>query len=106
MADGPISDVRRAHADSYVTLEAAAGDPGSMLERSGLVADVRREGPRRFAVHLRDGADPNALLTGLIDAGVALRRFEVVEPTLEQVFIETVGEPEAGEKEALEVSRA
>jgi ABC-2 type transport system ATP-binding protein len=37
------------------------------------------------------GADPRALLARLVTAGVGLVRFEVVEPSLQQVFIDRVG---------------
>ena len=41
---------------------------------------------------LADGADPQAILTHAIAHGTRITRFEVVEPTLEEIFIETVGE--------------
>lgn len=40
------------------------------------------------------GADPEALLTALVREGVGLRRFEIVEPSLQAIFIAKVG-PEA-----------
>ena len=92
VADGTISDVKRTHADTYVALEVAHGDAASALRASRLVASSREDGTNRYAAYLAGGADPNELLTELVRAGVALRRFELVEPTLEQVFIETVGE--------------
>ena len=91
VADGTLQQVKQRHGASYVSLEIAAGDGESALRASRLVASTRPEGGARHAVHLSAGADPNELLTELVRAGVALRRFELVEPTLEQVFIETVG---------------
>ena len=38
-----------------------------------------------------DGADPGQLLAALVHAGVGLRRFEVVEPSLHAIFIARVG---------------
>ncbi|MFO7894708.1 MAG: ATP-binding cassette domain-containing protein [Longimicrobiales bacterium] len=108
VADGTVSDVKRTHAETYVALEVAAGDAASALRSSRLVASARSDGDGRHAVYLSDGASPNQLLTELVQSGVAIRRFELVEPTLEQVFIETVGTPpEAFDGEALEeVARA
>jgi ABC-2 type transport system ATP-binding protein len=65
------------------------------------MSDVRevREHGTELEVALRDGADPQHLLQQLVAAGVRLRRFEVTEPSLEQVFIESVGAGEAAEKE-------
>ncbi len=83
--------MKRTHAETFVSLEVAHGDATSALQDSRLVASSRENGANRYAVHLADGADPNELLTELVQGGIALRRFELVEPTLEQVFIETVG---------------
>jgi ABC-2 type transport system ATP-binding protein len=41
---------------------------------------------------LRDGADPQPILTDAVAHGTRFTRFEVMEPTLEEIFIETVGE--------------
>ena len=91
VADGTVHEVKRTHAETFVSLEVARGDATSALQDSRLVASSRENGADRYAVHLADGADPNELLTELVRGGIALRRFELVEPTLEQVFIETVG---------------
>ena len=44
----------------------------------------------RAEIKLRDGADPQALLADAV-AKARITRFEVMEPTLEEIFIETVG---------------
>jgi len=41
---------------------------------------------------LKDGADAQPLLHQAVARGTRITRFEVMEPTLEQIFIETVGE--------------
>ncbi|KAB2901615.1 MAG: DUF4162 domain-containing protein, partial [Kofleriaceae bacterium] len=46
-------------------------------------------------VELAHGADSQALLAALVAASVALRRFEVVTPTLHQIFVEHVGRDQA-----------
>lgn len=40
---------------------------------------------------MADGADPEQLLAALVREGVGLRRFEVVEPSLQAIFIARVG---------------
>jgi ABC-2 type transport system ATP-binding protein len=40
---------------------------------------------------MADGADPEQLLAALVREGVGLRRFEVVEPSLQAIFIAKVG---------------
>ncbi|MGK7312235.1 MAG: ABC transporter ATP-binding protein [Candidatus Longimicrobiales bacterium M2_2A_002] len=108
VADGTLQAVKRTHGDRYVSLDVAHGDAGSALRSSRLVESSREDGPDRYAAHLAGGADPNELLTELVRGGIALRRFELVEPTLEQVFIETVGEAadEAAMESAEEVALA
>ena len=51
---------------------------------------------------LRPGSEPNDLLRDLVERRVSLRRFELVEPTLEQVFIERVGRMPAQDEAAVE----
>jgi len=51
-------------------------------------------------VRLRDGGDPQTLLQAALGAGVKIRRFEIVEPTLHEVFVRHVG-GEAGAKAGL-----
>ncbi|MGH7483457.1 MAG: ABC transporter ATP-binding protein [Longimicrobiales bacterium] len=92
VVDGPIAEVKRSHGNAYVAVSFERQDPNASaaLRGSPLVANVREHGVDA-EVTLRDGAPPHALLEALIRAGVRLRRFEVVEPSLEQVFIERVG---------------
>ena len=42
-------------------------------------------------VELSADASADALLRALLDAGVGLRRFEVLVPTLHQIFVDRVG---------------
>ena len=44
-------------------------------------------------VRLNDGADAQALLADAIRTGARITRFEVMEPTLEDIFIEKVNHP-------------
>ena len=43
-------------------------------------------------VHLKEGADPQPILAHAVEHGTRFTRFEVLEPTLEEIFIQTVGE--------------
>lgn len=42
-------------------------------------------------LQMAEGAEPERLLAALVNAGVGLRRFEVVEPSLHAIFIARVG---------------
>jgi len=55
--------------------------------RAGEVADCE--------VKLAEGATPSKLLAALVGAGVELRLFEVVVPTLHQIFVSKVGDSAA-----------
>ena len=65
-----------------------------MLADRALVAEQRPPRPGDVAdceVKLADGVESQKLLAALLGAGIALRRFEVVTPTLHQIFVEKVG---------------
>jgi ABC-2 type transport system ATP-binding protein len=93
VVDGTIADVKRSRGGEYIAVraESFAGEFGDMLRRLPMVEQVRAQGTSA-EVALRAHADPQELLTALIGAGVRLRRFECTEPSLEQIFIESVGE--------------
>jgi ABC-2 type transport system ATP-binding protein len=91
--DGSVTEVKRAHGQNTLAL-AYEGDASFLTSLPG-VARVRDSG--RFAdVHLRPGSDPQAILR---EVAVRLRvsRFEIVEPSLHDIFVSTVKEkgPEA-----------
>ncbi len=61
------------------------GDDG-VLRATGLVRSVERRGADRV-ISLREGADPQRLLEAAVRAGVEVRRFEVGEPSLHDIFV-------------------
>jgi ABC-2 type transport system ATP-binding protein len=63
------------------------------LQDRALVAKVDDYGASA-EVELAEGAAGDALLEALVRAGTGLSRFEVVEPSLQSIFIAKVG-PEA-----------
>jgi ABC-2 type transport system ATP-binding protein len=102
VADGPIADVKREHGGEYIAIRLEDWSPASAasVRRLGPVAQVREHG-RELEVALRPGGDPQALLEELVRGGMRLRRFEVTEPSLEQIFIERVGAQTAAAGEEL-----
>jgi len=54
---------------------------------------VRRfdDNNRYFEIELAPGADPQQLLHRLVEAGARIERFELMLPSLHQIFIERVG---------------
>ncbi len=61
-----------------------------MLEDRKLVAKADDYGASA-EVELAAGADPDELLRSLVASGVGLSRFEIVEPSLQSIFIDRVG---------------
>jgi ABC-2 type transport system ATP-binding protein len=96
--DGRLKDIKqREAADGIISLgfEAASRQVAdAVLADRALFAEQR---PPRAAdvadceVKLADGATPQALLAALVSAGAGVRRFEVVMPTLHQIFVDRVG---------------
>jgi ABC-2 type transport system ATP-binding protein len=95
--DGRLDEVKRAAArDRSIALAcadaAARGLADGPLSDRALVANVVDgvDGSLDVTVELAPGARPQALLAALVAAGVDLTRFEVVVPSLHQIFVERV----------------
>jgi ABC-2 type transport system ATP-binding protein len=91
--DGEVAAVKEAHGLRNVAL---ALDGGARNGAMRVLADrslvSRVDDQNRFLeLELAAGADPQELLRRLVDAGAAIRRFELVTPSLHQIFLERVG---------------
>jgi ABC-2 type transport system ATP-binding protein len=91
--EGKLKDIKRAAtAEGLVSLgfvdDAARAAAESVLADRALVVEQRAP---RAGDKLAEGVDSQKLLATLIGAGVGLRRFEVVTPTLHQIFVDKVG---------------
>jgi len=97
--DGKLKDIKRAAtAEGMVSLGFATDDARATAEKvladKTLVLEQRPPRPGDIAdceVKLAEGADSQKLLAALLGAGVGLRRFEIVTPTLHQIFVDKVG---------------
>src|SRR5436190_1957287 len=89
--DGRLREIRRSFSRNAVALQFAGGD--GLLNDSSLVANVRQH-DEEFEVLMAPGASPQALLKRLVDSGAVATKFELVEPTLHDIFIEKVREAE------------
>jgi ABC-2 type transport system ATP-binding protein len=86
LLDGPVADVKRQHRRNTVVL-AYEGDGAFLADLPG-VTQVTDCG-RHVEVRMAEGADPQALLREAA-ARLRLSRFEVVEPSLHEIFVEQV----------------
>jgi ABC-2 type transport system ATP-binding protein len=87
--DGKLREIRRSFSRNAVALQ-FEGDDG-LLNDPELVASMRRVGDD-LEVLLGPDVSPQSLLKRLVDSGVVIRKFELVEPTLHDIFIEKVRE--------------
>ena len=46
---------------------------------------------RFFEIELVPGADPQALLKRIVESGASVQRFEMIQPSLHQIFLQKVG---------------
>src|SRR5882724_7641097 len=87
--DGKLREIRRSFSRNAVALQFEGGD--GVLNDPELVANIRQHGDDT-EVLLVPGATSQDLLRRLVDSGAAVTRFELVEPSLHDIFIEKVRE--------------
>ncbi len=98
VAGGKVRDLKRARRRRTLRIE-LEGDtaPAWLTELPGMAAARLNAGGAEL--DLLPAADPAAILSAVIARGAAIARFEVVEPSLEALFIEHVGRPADDETE-------
>lgn len=87
--EGSIRQVKSAFSRNAVALRLQGGEP--VLEGSALISKVERHSDG-IEVLLTEGANSQTLLKELIAAGATIERFEMIEPSLHNIFIEKVSE--------------
>jgi ABC-2 type transport system ATP-binding protein len=91
--DGRVADVKRGVGVRHVALSLAGGvqnGVGAVLADRQLVSKVD-DNTNYFELELAPNADSQALLRRLIDAGANIERFELMQPSLHQIFLQRVG---------------
>jgi ABC-2 type transport system ATP-binding protein len=94
---GPVREVRRSTGRRFVRL-AIEGDPDIpwLSELAGVT--VSRRGQDYTEAEVRDGTDPEVVLRTAISRGCRVLHFEIADPSLEQVFIDKVGQIDITER--------
>ena len=91
--DGPIADIKTGHGARNIAL-GLNGEPttaiGAILNDKSLVERVD-DSNRYFEIELSKTGDAQSLLQRLVSAGAQINRFEIVHPSLHQIFLERVG---------------
>ncbi len=89
--DGQLADVKVHHGGRHVVLALESGDGiADVLADRQLVKRVD-DSNRFFEIEMADGADPQVLLRRVVQTGARVQRFELVQPSLHQIFLERVG---------------
>ena len=87
--EGTLREIRSSFGRNSVALRYEGGD--GVLEDSKLVSKVERHADEVEAL-LADGASAQTLLRRLIESGATVGKFEMVEPSLNDIFIAKVTE--------------
>jgi ABC-2 type transport system ATP-binding protein len=90
--DGTLTEIKAAGGKRNIALafHRDAAQAARVLEDRRMVARVEDNGATAEA-ELAPGAGPDELLSALVASGAGISRFEVVEPSLESIFISKVG---------------
>jgi len=91
--DGSIRAIKDSHGSRNVALSLVGGSSngvGEILADRKLVKRVD-DSNRYFEVELVEGANAQELLHRIVATGAVIERFELVQPSLHQIFLERVG---------------
>jgi ABC-2 type transport system ATP-binding protein len=89
--DGSLREVKKGFGRNAVALRFEGEAAARVLEDKSIVAHVVHRSDEIEAL-LGEGADAQQLLRNLIAAGARINKFELVEPSLHDIFIQRVGE--------------
>lgn len=84
---GSLREVKESYGKNLIALRAAGGE--RVLEDETLVAKIT-EHADWMEIQLAENADSQKLLKRLIEAGAVISKFEEIEPSLNDIFIEKV----------------
>jgi ABC-2 type transport system ATP-binding protein len=88
--EGSLRDIKSSFGRNSVAVRCEGGD--GVLDDPRLVSKLVRHADEAQAL-LAEGADAQVLLKRLIDSGAVVGKFEMVEPSLNDIFITKVTEP-------------
>jgi ABC-2 type transport system ATP-binding protein len=91
--DGSVEAVKSEHGIRHVAIAVANQSTDgvrSLLDDPRMVKSVDDQN-RFFEVELADGANPQELLRRVVGLGVPIERFELIQPSLHQIFLDRVG---------------
>ena len=87
VVSGTLRDVKASFGKNLIALRATGGN--GILEDKTLVAKIV-EHADELEIQLAENANPQVLLAKLIESGASISKFEQIEPSLNDIFIEKV----------------
>ena len=87
--EGSLRQVKSSFGRNTVALRVEGGN--GLLTQSKLISKIEHHSDET-EVLLNENADPQELLKQLIDSGAVVTKFEMIEPSLHNIFIEKVSE--------------
>jgi ABC-2 type transport system ATP-binding protein len=93
VAGGRLRDLKRASGRRWIRLALDGPEPAPpwLGELAGI--DVARRSPTGVELELHPGTEAPSVLAAILERGVTVREFAIVEPNLEALFIDLVGRP-------------
>jgi ABC-2 type transport system ATP-binding protein len=88
---GSLREVKASYGRNLIALRASGGD--GVLSDAALVKRAVEHADEK-EVELADNVDPQLLLQRLVASGAEISKFETVEPSLNDIFIQQVGKSE------------
>lgn len=85
---GTLRDVKASYGKNLIALRSVGGE--AVLADRSLVAGMV-EHSDEIEIELAPGADPQNLLKKLLETGATITKFEQIEPSLNDIFIEQIG---------------
>ncbi|TAM81616.1 MAG: ATP-binding cassette domain-containing protein [Acidobacteria bacterium] len=92
LLDGDLKAIKKSYGNNTVRME-FVGDQ-AFLQLPAVIERVNSYG-EMVDITLRPGADAQQILRSAVERGVQVRRFELIEPPLNDIFIEKVSERNA-----------
>ena len=86
---GTLRDVKASYGKNLIALRAFGGD--EVLQDQSLVTRIVEHADEK-ELFLAENADAQVLLKRLIESGASVSKFELIEPSLNDIFIENVSE--------------
>ncbi|MBI2408746.1 MAG: ATP-binding cassette domain-containing protein [Gemmatimonadetes bacterium] len=91
--DGSVNGVKSEHHKRNIALSLEGTPSSGVAEILGDRSLISRmdDNNRYFELEMAPGGDPQLLLHRLIGAGALVQRFELIQPSLHQIFLDRVG---------------